>query len=114
MLNKTNRISKAKEFAFVFKKTTPIHTKNFIFRIFKNIKNTEMNRFGFIISNKVQKSAVKRNFLKRRMRAAARELILKISSGYDIVVVVKQSEEKMTYIELEQQFLNAFKKANLI
>ena len=109
MLNKLNRVTKAKEYSVIFKKTRPIHTDNFVFRF--NIKsNSEAIRFGFVVCNKIEKLAVRRNLIKRRLRAIARELINDIKTGYDVVVVAKSAPITLSYDGMKQQFESAIKK----
>jgi len=53
-------------------------------------KNSPMTRFGFVISNKIDKRATRRNALKRRLRAMARQSIDKVLIGFDIIVIVRE------------------------
>jgi ribonuclease P protein component len=110
MLNKQNRVTKAKEFTTIFKRTKPVYTENFVFRFLKKNDHAAPVRFGFVISNKVEKLAANRNLIKRRLRAAARELISSVETGYDVVVVVKSLNVELTYDMVKQQLTSAIKK----
>lgn len=90
MLGKINRLQKDKEFRKIFKQSRPISAGNLVFRVMRQ-PNSVSTRFGFVISNKIDKRSTKRNALKRRLRSIARELILKIKSGYDIIVIVRRN-----------------------
>jgi len=49
------------------------------------------SRFGFIVSNKIDKRATVRNSLRRRLRALAAQYLSAIGSGYNIVVIVHKN-----------------------
>jgi ribonuclease P protein component len=55
----------------------------FVLKIAKN--NLEISRFGFVISKKVDKSAVLRNSLKRKFSTSIEEIFDKIDVGWDFV-----------------------------
>jgi ribonuclease P protein component len=46
-------------------------------------------RFGISVSQKVSKRAVQRNRVKRRLRAACRQLLPLITPGWDVVIVAR-------------------------
>lgn len=48
------------------------------------------NRYGVIISKKNVKSAVKRNRVKRQIRACIQSLSLEVKSGYDFLFIIKK------------------------
>lgn len=59
-----------------------------------NLTNQQFNntpsRFGFVISNKIDKRATRRNALKRRIRVAIEEELAQISGGLDVVIQLKK------------------------
>ena len=65
MLPKINRIKKKKDFEAIFKNSKTTRTNFFIFKISKN--KLDINRFGFVVSQKVSKRAVVRNKVRRRL-----------------------------------------------
>ena len=117
MLKKLNRITRDKDFKKIFKRSKKIDTKNLVIRIAK--RNIEHNRhqsssqistnpkklpadsyqlprgsrFGFVVSNKINKRATRRNALKRRLRAAVREILPNIDPNIDVIVLVKKDFE---------------------
>jgi ribonuclease P protein component len=94
MLNKSHRIQQNSEYQRIYKDSRPIYAGNLILRLRKNnLTNTDkpVTRFGFVVSNKIDKRATRRNNLKRKLRGAADELLSQIKSGYDIVVIVKNN-----------------------
>lgn len=60
-------------------------------------------RFGLTVSKKTSKSAVVRNRIKRRLRAAAREVLPeKARKGADFVLISRVATETRTYDELKK------------
>jgi ribonuclease P protein component len=68
-------------------------------------------RIGISISQKVSKKAVVRNRIKRQIRAILRQLLPRISSGWQLVVVVRPGAQECEYAqflrELEQLLVEA-------
>jgi len=60
-------------------------------------------RIGISISQKVSKTAVVRNRIKRQIRAAWRSLIGGVSEGWDIVIVVKPPATQCNYRQFLQK-----------
>jgi ribonuclease P protein component len=69
-------------------------------------------RFGFIISNKIDKRATRRNALKRQLRQISAGLLSELKNGYDIVTVVHK-DFAFPYVqdEIKKQFLEGIEKA---
>jgi len=77
---------------------------------FKYQKNkVGQNRFAFVVSKKIDKRAVVRNSLKRKVRASVEEIFDKIETGWDFVFYPKTktigAEKKHVLEELEKTFL---------
>jgi len=115
MLNKKFRLNKKKDIANIFRKTKPTYTKGLIFRSYYQKKNEDagVSRFLFIISTKVEKRAVYRNQIRRRLQAISQELISSIKKGYDIIVIVKPGQFPDNYNEIKKEFLTGLDKSNL-
>jgi ribonuclease P protein component len=68
-------------------------------------------RIGISISQKVSKKAVVRNRIKRQIRAIFRQFLPRLSTGWQLVVVVRPGAEKCDYgqilRELEQLLAEA-------
>ncbi|EAW33840.1 ribonuclease P protein component [Lyngbya sp. PCC 8106] len=71
-------------------------------------------RIGISISQKVSKRAVVRNRIKRQIRAAFRQLLSKLSSGWDIVIVVKPTAIECNYAEFLQELEQLLVQAEVI
>lgn len=97
MLKKENKLKLKVDFEWAFRHSKPVFTKNLTFRVVyapKRSKSGELlvekpPRFGFIISSKVEKLAVKRNAIKRILNEAARKYLDELSSNLMVVVVIK-------------------------
>jgi len=68
-------------------------------------------RIGIAISQKVSKRAVSRNRIKRRIRAALRQLLPEFPSGWDLVITVHPAAMQCDYWgflqELKQLLMDA-------
>lgn len=64
-------------------------TPLFTFRVAKN--DLVYNRYGFIVSKKIDKRATLRNALKRRMRSCVENIFDKIKTGFDMVIILKKN-----------------------
>lgn len=71
-------------------------------------------RIGISISQKVSKRAVVRNRIKRQIRAAFRQLLPKLSNGWDIVIVVKPTALECNYAEFLQELEQLLVQAEVI
>ena len=76
--------------------------------------NANLNRFGIIVSKKVDARAVARNRVKRFFRTALMNVNKKIVAGHDILFVVKK--EVLNKTEQENLFAirNALEKTGLL
>lgn len=64
---------------------------------------SQPTRIGIVTSKKVSKSAVKRNLMKRRIRAVMQHLLGQMAPGWDIVIVVKPVAQECKYDDFLQQ-----------
>lgn len=114
MLPKQNRIQSNKEFQWTFKHSKPVYAGNLAISVSKS-KNEGEIRFGFVISNKIDKRATRRNALKRQLRAIAGGLISELKQGYDIVTVVKRDFTfPYDQEEIKKQFVEGIRKSGII
>ncbi len=84
MLAKVNRLQSAAEFRSVLRRGKRQNLHN----IAVNTMTTSPNdpaRFGFVVTRKVG-NAVARNLVRRRLKAAARELVTQGLTGVDVVI----------------------------
>ena len=78
--------------------------------------NKDELKIGFVVGLKVNKSAVKRNRLKRQMREAVALLLKeeKIKNGYMVAVIAKKEMLDKEYKEIEKEIIKTFKGARLL
>jgi len=113
MLAKKYRVRKKREFDNIFKKSRPLHSENLILRVC--FSNKETIKFGFVVSNKVDKRSTRRNAIKRQLRAITQEIMPKVKKGTEVVVIVKKEfpypyEQKV----IKSQYLPLLLKAGII
>lgn len=83
--------------------------------VFKNKANDlNVNRFGIVVSKKIDKRAVGRNKVKRFFRETLMSLCGKMSAGHDILIIVKKGILEKTKEENLSAIEDVFKKAGLI
>lgn len=107
MLKKENRLISVR-----LSSSKNISTPQFILKIAKNDQN--LNRFAFIVSKKIDKRAVVRNSLKRKLRSCIEEVFDNIQKGYDFVFYPKQSAIKAERSEILKEITGVLAKGKLI
>ncbi|MBI4079180.1 MAG: ribonuclease P protein component [Candidatus Levybacteria bacterium] len=85
MLKKIYRINVGQRYAFVDSFNTPY----FLVKIAKN--NLLYNRYGFVVSKRVDKRAVVRNSIKRQMQACLQNNSKKVKPGYDMLFIARRA-----------------------
>ncbi|NLM06049.1 MAG: ribonuclease P protein component [Tissierellia bacterium] len=74
--------------------------------------NKDETRIGIAVSKKTGNS-VKRNRIKRRMREIIRKNYSKIKKGFDLVIVMRDKSESLSFSELEGIFIDIIKDIGL-
>ncbi|MBF8250160.1 MAG: Ribonuclease protein component [Candidatus Levybacteria bacterium] len=87
-------------------------TPQFILKEKKN--GLTINRFGIVVSKKIDKRAVGRNKIKRFFRTELMNLGKKMDAGHDILVIVRQGILGKTKEENLLTLKNALGKAGII
>jgi len=70
-------------------------------------------RVGFVVSKRISKQSVQRNYLKRLLSEAIRPLLVDIPAGWDIVVSVKQTIVGVPLPALAQDLYISLRRAQL-
>ncbi len=65
------------------------------------------SRFGFVISNKIDKRATTRNRIKRLLRETIRKRLEEIKPGYDVTIVAHHNLKNADYKKVSDQ-INKF------
>jgi ribonuclease P protein component len=74
----------------------------------------DISRFAVIVGKKVNKKAVTRNSIKRKVVEIIRLNLKQIKPSFDLVFIVKPEVRGKKYIEIENVVLNLLKRARLI
>jgi ribonuclease P protein component len=107
MLPIKHRLKKKKDFEIIFKQGKNIKNKLFFLKFLSTQNN--YSRIGIVVSKKIAKQAVKRNKIKRQLRAATKKVIEAFSSKVDIIIIALPPIKKARYQEIEQSISTAFK-----
>lgn len=114
-----HRLKHWREFRTVYRKGIRHYGSYLILRALY-IPQTEMQshhspaKIGISISTKVSKKAVKRNLIKRRIKAALQELLPRINQGWHIVIVVKTEAIECKYVDFLRELEHLLKESNII
>jgi len=108
MLARQNRLIGKRVFDRIKKKGNILQSKSFGVGFLER-KDVNPPRFGFVVSTKVSKRASHRNRIKRILRNAVRENLLKVKSGYDIIFLAKKSIEERSEDEIKKEVDDFFK-----
>ena len=111
MLPLKNRLIRRKDFQNINANGKKVGNEILVLKWTEN--NKEFLRAGFIISKKVEKKAVLRNKLKRRLREIVRSLLPEMKTGFDLIFFAKKGATRKNYKEIRSAVLGLIKKANL-
>lgn len=106
MLVRTDRLRRKRDFALLSQKGRVVYAKEFTLRL----RPSTETKIGFVASTKVFKRANKRNTVKRRMRAAMRELKSQWPDKLDLLFMIKADVLTADFSELKASILHAFEK----
>jgi ribonuclease P protein component len=114
MLPNANRLIEKEDFEAVYRKGKPLFCDNIVLIVAKNgLKTTKI---GLSVGIKFSKKAVKRNRIKRQIRAIMHKKLEQLAPGFNIVINVKKigQNEECALDEVEKRLNTALKKGNLI
>lgn len=91
-------ISARSDFVDIQKNGDHWHSSSLILQARKHNHDDHITRIGYTVSKRVNKSAVKRNRVKRRLRAAAAEILSQhAKTGYDYVLIARKNSQDYPY-----------------
>ena len=108
MLPKIHRLTKKKDFEAVFRKGILIKSDIVLLRAVKN--HLPESRFGFVVSKKVSSKATIRNKVKRRLRKAVQDQLLKVKNPMDAIIISLPGVEKKEFSEIQEIIATMVKK----
>lgn len=112
MLAKKQRITSDRDFHRVFK-----GGKRFFgdgINMIRLENGQAHSRFGFVVGAKVDKRAVARNQLKRRMREAIRLRLNQIKPGFDVVLVADKRAKDLDFEGVTALIVRLLDKSRLL
>jgi len=112
MLPKENRLVRKPDFEKVKGKGKKFQSNLFGLLVLPN--EEEKSRFGFVISKKLSKRAVKRNRVKRILREQVRIILTKIKPGFDVVFLGKKALLESGSEKVGLEIKRLFGKASLL
>ena len=113
MLPKQHRLRSMRDFKHLFKKGRRSGNIYLTVRTVKT-KPGDPLRTAFIISNKTEKSAVKRNRAKRQLREIVRALLPQLSIGMDVAITIKIQFLPLSFKEKTEATVDVLKRANVL
>jgi ribonuclease P protein component len=113
MLPRENRLTSDYYFRRVRNKGTRVNTPLFGLSYLRK-RTPSASRFGFVVSTKIDKRAVKRNRVKRLFREGVRSVMDEVKDGYDVVFWVRRTALEADTKELWSTIRDALKRGGMI
>lgn len=108
---KNNVLRKQPDFDIIYKKGKSVGDRYVVLFYRKN--DLGYNRTGFLASKKVGNS-VSRNRARRLMKESYRHIISGLPSGYDFIIIARNTINEKKCMDVEKSLYSAFKRAGLI
>jgi ribonuclease P protein component len=105
-------LKKESEFKKVAKNGRPFFASEMAIKILAN--NLEYNRYGIVVNTKVDKRAVVRNKIQRRIRDIIRLNSENFNNGFDVMILTKEEIKKLDYKEIKEKIEKLFKKSGIL
>jgi ribonuclease P protein component len=105
------KLKKTDEFSFVFSFRKRFYGEWLFANIMPN--QQDHHRYGLVVSKKVAKLAVKRNYMKRVLRELLRAQSSPVASGFDVVLQVRKAFQHEDFPAIQRdlsQLLTRLKK----
>ena len=114
MLAKENRLRLKNDFKKVFEKGKFYQERFLAVKILSN--ESDISRFGFIVSKKISKKAVVRNKIKRRLRESVRLKFKNgsIKNGFDAVILTRPQIIDKKFVEIDEVIGKLLEKAGAL
>lgn len=78
------------------------------------VTKNDVSRFAVVVGTKVSKSAVKRNRMRRQIRAMIEGRLTEMKPGFDIAILVRPEAIGLKRDELEQHVLGTLSKIGVL
>jgi ribonuclease P protein component len=111
LLAKANRITRGADYKATVRRGTRFTAPNTVTYI-RTDPDSAVVRFGFIVGKTVG-TAVRRNRVRRRLKAASYELLPELQPGADVVVRALPASANAEWATLHEEISRAVSKGNL-
>ena len=110
MLPKQNRLTKRKEFNYIYKNGKATHSN--LITIVSVPSKIATPRIGFSVSNKVGSAPV-RNKVKRRLREIVKARLTKLKPNQNLIIIAKLNITEANYQQMQKEMDYTLSKGNL-
>ena len=108
---KNNVLRKKSDFDSIYNRGKSVGDRYVVLFYRKN--NLPYNRTGFLASKKVGNS-VQRNRARRLMKESYRHLLPALPTGYDFIIIARNTISGKKCMEVERSLMSAFKRTGVI
>lgn len=105
-------ITRKRDFDLIFKEGKGFKGGSLLFKFIPSA--LKHNRFAFVVSQKVSKSAVKRNRIRRVLKEMFKKNFYNLEKNIDGVLIVFPGFKYEEWGKVEKDLIDIFKKAKLI
>lgn len=105
-------LKKEKDFEKVAKTGQPFFVSELGFKKIPN--NLKHNRYGIVVNTKIDKRAVVRNKIRRRIKEIIRLNHKDLQQGFDLMFLVRESVKELDYKDIKERLISLFKKSGLL
>ena len=109
-----NRFHGHNSLTYTYRNGQTIRLKLFSIKFCANPRK-RFSRVAVVVSKKVAKKAVQRNFLRRRLYSLIRPHIAQFQRNYDLIIIVHSAElGQIKFAELEQKIITELKNQQIL
>ncbi len=115
-LGPSRRVKKRHDYLRIQNQGEKFRSRYFLMAVEKSTKALPKHetRIGITVTKKVDKRAVKRNYIKRQVREYIRKARIRISSPVDIVVIAKREAGGLKSSDVERELGYLLRKSGLL
>ena len=109
-----NRFHGHNSLTYTYRNGQTIRSKLFSIKFCVNPRK-RFSRVAVVVSKKVAKKAVQRNFLRRRLYSLIRPYVAQFQRNYDLIIIVHSAElGQVKFAELEQKIITELKNQQIL